>query len=304
MDKVYDLIILGAGPAGITAAVYAARKRMDFIVITLDIGGQTSWSGDIENYTGYQFITGSDLTQKFQEHMDAFGIKANMPENVKEIKKEGRLIKTITEKQAYLSKTLVVATGKRPRLLGVAGEKEFKNKGVTYCATCDGPIFKDKDVAIIGGGNSGLEAGLQMAKISPKVYIIEMGSHLTGDAVMVEKLEKASNVEIYNNTSVKKIYGDDFVKGIELERGSKVFNLDVEGVFVEAGLFPNSEFADILDKNEKQEIIIDCYNKTNIEGVFAAGDVTNVPEKQIIIACGEGSKASLAAFKHLSKLKS
>ena len=303
MDKVYDLVILGAGPAGITAAVYAARKKIDCVVITLDIGGQTAWSGDIENYTGYQFITGGDLTLKFQEHMNVFGIKTNMPEEVKEIKQEESIIKTITDKQEYFSKTLIVATGKRPRLLGVSGEKEFKNKGVTYCATCDGPIFKDKAVAIIGGGNSGLEAALQMAKISPKVYLIERGPHLNGDAVMVEKLEQSSNVEIHTGTSIKKIYGDDFVKGIELEKEYKVFNADVDGVFVEVGLFPNSEFADILKKNEKQEVIIDCYNKTNVEGIFAAGDVTNVPEKQIIIACGEGSKASLAAFKYLSKLK-
>lgn len=303
MDKVYDLIILGAGPAGITAAVYAARKKIDSLVIALDIGGQTAWSGDIENYTGYQFITGQDLTLKFQEHMSSFGIKTNIPESAKEIKKENGLIRTTTDKAEYLSKTLIVATGKRPRLLGVEGEKEFKNKGVTYCATCDGPIFKDKDVAIVGGGNSGLEAALQMSKISPKVYIIERGPQLTGDQVIIEKLNNASNVEIWNNAVVKKIYGEGFVKGIEIEKDSKGYSLDVEGVFVEAGLFPNSEFANILNKNDWQEIVIDCYNKTNIEGIFAAGDVTNVPEKQIIIACGEGSKASLAAFKYLATHK-
>ncbi len=297
------MIILGAGPAGITAAVYASRKKLEALVITQDIGGQTAWSGDIENYTGYQFISGPELTAKFQEHMDSFGMPIKMPEEAKEIKKEAELIKIITNKAEYLSKTLIIATGKQPRLLGVEGEKEFKNKGVTYCATCDGPIFKDKKVAIIGGGNSGLDAALQMVKISPKVYIINIAPELTGDAVMIEKLNEFSNVEIWNNSAVKKIYGDTFVKGIEVEREGKLNSLDAEGVFVEIGLFPNSYFAGILEKNKKQEIIIDCYNKTNIEGIFAAGDVTNVPEKQIIIACGEGSKACLGAFRYLSTHK-
>jgi len=184
----------------------------------------------------------------------------------------------------------------------VEGESEFKNKGVTYCATCDGPLFKDKKVAIIGGGNSALEAALQMVKISPQIYMINIASDLTADKVLQEAVSKVSNVEIWNSSQVKRIYGDNFVKGIEVEREGETKNLDVEGVFIEIGLIPNSEFTTglSLKKNKLDEIIVDCYNKTNIEGIFAAGDVTNVPEKQIIIACGEGSKASLSAFRYLS----
>ncbi|MGD9015321.1 MAG: NAD(P)-binding domain-containing protein, partial [Candidatus Omnitrophota bacterium] len=158
----FDLIIIGAGPAGITASVYAARKRLDFLVISKDIGGQAALSGDIENYTGYQFITGPELAGKFKEHMQAFGIKLNSPEESRDVKRENNLIKLVTDKGEYLSRTLIIATGSRPRLLNVPGEREFKNKGVTYCATCDGPLFKDKSVAIIGGGNSALDAALQM----------------------------------------------------------------------------------------------------------------------------------------------
>ena len=301
--KVYDLLILGAGPAGITAAVYATRKKLDFLVITKDIGGQTAWSGDIENYTGYQFITGPELALKFQEHMQSFGIEVNMAEEVKDIKKKENLIKTTTDKSQYLSKTLIVATGKQPRTLNVEGEEEFKGKGVTYCATCDGPLFKGKNVAIIGGGNSGLDAALQMMKISSLVYIIETMPQLNADPVMVETVQEASNVEIWNNAKVKKVYGDVLVKGIEAERSGVTHLLDVEGVFVEIGLIPNSSFAQILEQNELKEIVVDCYNKTNVEGIFAAGDVTNVPEKQIIIACGEGSKACLAVSKYLSTHK-
>lgn len=299
--KVYDLLILGAGPAGITAAVYSARKKMDTLVISEDIGGQTAWSGDIENYTGYQFITGPELTSKFQEHMEAFGIKINNPEKAEEIKnQDDGLIKTKTNKGEYLSKTLIIATGKRSKPLGVEGENEFKNKGVTYCATCDGPLFKNKTVAVVGGGNSGLEATLQMMKVCPKVYLIDAAGDLRADKVMVEKAKQASNIEIWNSSKIKRVLGDKFVKQIEVEREGKTRKLDVQGVFVEIGLEPNSEFAGILDKNETREIKVDCHNRTNIEAIFAAGDVTDVPEKQIIIACGEGSKACLSASKYLS----
>lgn len=300
MKEIYDLIILGAGPAGITAAVYAARKKMEFLVITLDLGGQAALSGDIENYTGYQFITGPELALKFQEHMRSFGIKVKVPEKAEEIRKEDKFIRVITDKEEYVAKTLIVATGKRPRCLNVVGEEKFKNMGVTYCATCDGPLFKGKKVAIVGGGNSALDAALQMVKISPKVYIVNIAPQLTGDAVMLEKVTTVSNVEIWNNSLVTEIYGDKFVKGIVVKREDKVYNLDVEGVFIEIGLIPNSECARILERNQQGEIIVDCFNKTNLEGIFAAGDVTNVPEKQIIIACGEGSKASLGAFRYLS----
>ena len=298
--KVYDLIILGAGPAGITAAVYAARKKLDALVVTLDIGGQTAWSGDIENYTGYQFITGPELTLKFQEHMESFRISVNMPEKVINLQKEGNIINITTDKSKYQTKSVLVATGKHPRKLNIEGEDEYKNKGVTYCATCDGPLFKDKPVAIIGGGNSGLDAALQLMNISPKVYIIDVTDELKADAVMQEKVKAADNVEILTGTKVKKIYGDTFVSGIQVEKDDKLQDLSVQGVFIEIGLIPNYQFASILKCNDSKEIIVDCYNKTNIEGIFAAGDVTSVPEKQIVIACGEGAKATLSAFHYLS----
>jgi len=298
--KIYDLIILGAGPAGITASVYAARKKMDFLVLSLDIGGQTAWSGDIENYTGYQFITGPELTLKFEEHMKAFSAPLNMPEAARDIQKEKDLVKVITDKNEYISKTIIIATGKRPRMLDVPGEKEFKNKGVTYCATCDAPIFKGKKVAVIGGGNSALDATLQLMKISPKVYLINIAQSLTGDPIMIESVKKSANVEIFNSSKVKEITGDKFVNRIAIEKEGKIQAYDVEGIFIEVGLIPNSEFDKITKHNEYGEIIVDCHNATSVDGIFAAGDVTTVPEKQIVIACGEGSKATLSAFRYLS----
>ena len=303
MSKIYDLIILGAGPAGITAAVYSVRKGLDFLIISSDIGGQAAISGDIENYTGYQFITGPELAIKFQEHMNSFGIQTKIPEEVKDIQKKSKLIKVVTNKAEYLAKAVMIATGKRSRELKIEGEKEFKNKGLTYCATCDGPLFRNKKVVVVGGGNSALDAALQLLKISPKVYIVNIKNELTGDSVMIEKVEESNKVNILNNTKVQRIFGKEFVKGIEVETKGVTNDLDVEGVFVEIGLIPNSEISKILEKNELGEIVVDCYNRTNVEGIFAAGDVTNVVEKQIIIACGEGSKASLSAFKYLSTHK-
>lgn len=299
MSTVYDLIIAGAGPAGITAAVYASRKKLSFCVITKDIGGQAAWSGDIENYTGFQFITGPELTMKFSKHMESAGIELHMPEEITRINQSGRLLSLDTNAARYTARSIIVATGKRPRYLGVPGEKEFKNKGVTYCATCDGPLFADKPVAVIGGGNSALDAALQMMRISPKVYVINNASELTGDAVMREKLQSAAHVEILNGARVVRIEGDAFVKNIVVEHGAATASYAVAGVFVEIGLKPNTEFVSALACNQLGEISVDCRNATNVPGVFAAGDVTDVPEKQIIIACGEGSKAVLAAWKYV-----
>jgi NADH-dependent peroxiredoxin subunit F len=298
-----DLIIIGAGPAGITAAVYAARKKMDFLVISKDIGGQTAWSGDIENYTGYQFITGPELTSKFEDHMKTYNVPLKDGEDVVEIKKTGETIVVKTDKSTYEAKTIIIASGKRTRQLGVPGEKEFKNKGLTYCATCDGPLFSGKDVAVIGGGNSALDAVLQLIKIARKVYLINIIDHLTGDPIMAEKVVSSGSVTVLNGSQVTMIRGDKFVTGISVRIGQKTEDIPVEGVFVEIGLLPNSYFAKDLDKNELGEIKVDGRNRTSIPGIFAAGDVTDVPEKQIIIAAGEGSKALLSAFRYLSQRK-
>lgn len=299
----YDLIIIGAGPAGITASVYAARKRMGLLVITRDIGGQTAWSGDIENYTGYQFITGPELAAKFEEHMRKYNIPVKENEEATEVKKVGNIIFVKTEKSEYQAKSIIIASGKKSRELGVPGEKEFKNKGLTYCATCDGPLFSDKDVAVIGGGNSALDATIQLMKIAKRIYVINNTSLLYGDSIMREEVSKSKIVTVLNNSRVTAILGDKFVQGIKIEREKKEETLAVQGVFVEIGLIPNSDLAKGIEKNERGEIKINSRNETNIAGVFAAGDVTDVAEKQIIIAAGEGAKACLEAFRYLLQHK-
>ena len=303
MKKIYDLVIIGAGPAGITAAVYAARKKMDSLVVTKDIGGQASLSGDIQNYTGYQFITGPELAIKFEEHMRKFNFDIKENEEVKELISEKGAFLVKTDKDNYQAKTVIVASGKRSRELGVTGEREFRNKGLTYCATCDGPLFAERDVAVIGGGNSALDAVLQLTKIANKIYVINITDNLTGDGIMQEKIRADNKVSIFNNSRVKEILGDSFVQAIKIEEDKEEKVLDVQGIFVEIGLIPNSDFAPSLEKNERKEIIVNQRNETNIPGIFAAGDVTNVPEKQIIIAAGEGAKAVLSTFRYLSTRK-
>jgi len=297
-----DLVIIGAGPAGITAAVYAARKKMDFSVVTKDIGGQAAWSGEIENYTGYQFISGPELAQKFREHLEKFEFELREGEEVVKVEAKENFfeVRTIKEEK-LLAKAVIIASGKRPKMLGIPGEKEFKNRGVTYCATCDGPLFSEKVVVVVGGGNSALDATLQMMKIAKRVYLININPQLGGDPVMREKVEGSPKVEVWNNTQMVEITGDKFVRAVKVIKEGKSEELLVEGVFVEIGSIPSSEIIDFVRKNNYGEIIVNCAAETSVPGVFAAGDVTNVPEKQIIVAAGEGAKATLSAFKYLSR---
>jgi NADH-dependent peroxiredoxin subunit F len=292
--KVYELIIIGAGPAGITASVYAARKKMDFLVISKDIGGQAAISGDVENYTGYQFITGPELAVKFEEHMRNYAIELKENEGVTELKKENNVIYVKTDKGEYQAKTVIIASGKRSRELGVPGEKEFRNKGLTYCATCDGPLFGGKDVAVIGGGNSALDAILQLINIAHRIYVVNITPQLSGDSIMIEKVMHNDKVIVCNNSRVTSVVGDKMVKAINIKTQTKQETLKVGGVFVETK---------DIEKNELGEIKVNSYNETNIAGIFAAGDVTDVPEKQIIIAAGEGSKAVLSTFRYLAQQK-
>ncbi|HTY45419.1 MAG TPA: FAD-dependent oxidoreductase [Patescibacteria group bacterium] len=296
-----DLIIIGAGPAGITAGVYAARKKMELVVISPQVGGQAAWSGDVENYTGYQFITGPELAAKFEEHMRKFGIMLREGEQAVELRKVGEMVRVKTDRAVYEARTAIIASGKRSRQLGVPGETQFKNKGLTYCATCDGPLFAGKDVAVVGGGNSALDAAMQLIRIARRVYVINLTSRFTGDPVMQEKIKAAGNVTVLHNARVVAVDGSRMLDSITVDQAGKEQSLGVRGVFVEIGLTPNSEFAPELEKNELGEIKVNNRNETNIPGIFAAGDVTDVPEKQIIIAAGEGAKAALSVFRYMAQ---
>jgi len=299
-SHVYELIIVGAGPAGITAAIYAARKKMDFVVLTTNVGGQVILSSEIENYTGFQYITGEELTAKFQEHLERYRFDFKM-EEVQKVERDGTLFGVKTDVGTYLGKTAIIATGRKPRELKVLGEAKFKNRGVTYCATCDGPLFEGLDVAVVGGGNSGLEAVLQLIKIAKSIYLIQRGPQLKADTVLVEKAKASNKVKILTSTQVIEIVGNKVVTGIRVRKNGEEMLLPVQGVFVEIGSVPNSDIVDFVEKNRWGEIVVNCRCETNVPGLFASGDVTNVPEKQIVVAAGEGCKAALSTFRYLSQ---
>ncbi|OFX17169.1 MAG: hypothetical protein A2Z18_02755 [Armatimonadetes bacterium RBG_16_58_9] len=301
----YDLIILGAGPAGMTAGVYAARKQIEVLVISENIGGQTTWSSGIENYMGYTCITGVDLVRKFEEHVNAFNVPIEFT-RVAKLSQARHGFRIDTEDgRTFYSRVVVVATGKSPRLLDVPGEKEFTGRGVTYCATCDGPVFAGMEVAVVGGGNSGLDAVIQLMKICPKVYLIEFADKLRADEVVQEQARAAGNVEIITGTAVQEIHGGDMVEAITIRHAKtgETRKLDVKGVFVEVGMVPSTDYIkDLLTLNKYGEIPVDCAARTELPGLYAAGDVTDVPEKQIIIAAGDGAKAALGAYSYLIRL--
>ena len=301
----YEIIIVGGGPAGMAAAVYAARKRLNTLLITGDIGGQVNWTTGVENYLGYQFIEGHELISKFEQQVNQFPIEQKIGLRVKQVKKIDGGFEIIAESgEKYQSGVVLLATGKRPRRLNVEGEMELTGRGVTYCATCDGPVFAGQRVAVIGGGNSAIEAALDMVKIAEHVDMVSV-TPLTGDPIMIEKLAAANNLTIFTEFQTEKVFGQGLAKGIvikDLKTGISQ-PLDVTGVFVEIGLVPNSDLVkDLLKLNENGEVPVNCSCETEIPGLYAAGDVTTVPEKQIVIAAGEGAKAALQAHKYLQRL--
>jgi len=300
---VYELIIIGGGPAGMTAAVYAARKRMKALMVMKEFGGQPMWTMDIENYMGYQFVTGPELMDKFDEQVKKFPIEIKYEEVTGlTANADGTFTVTSDGRNEYQAQSVIIASGKRPRRLEVPGEAEFTGRGVSYCATCDGPLFTGKKVAVIGGGNSAVQAAIEVSGIAEKVYLITLSGY-KADPIVLEKLRKLEKpvVEMMGYTT-KAVKGDQFVeKLVIVKKGeSNEIELDVQGVFVEIGLIPNSEYCEgLIDFNKYREVVTDCRARTGIPGLFAAGDVTNGPDKQIVIAAGDGAKAALAAYEYL-----
>ena len=300
----FDLIIVGGGPAGITAAIYAARKRMNFLLITKDIGGQASWSFDTDNYPGFRHISGLKLMEKFEEHAKDYNVEMKLDEDVKEIKKISNGFEIVTSKGSYQTKTIIISSGKIPRRLNILGEEKFLGSGVAYCVVCDAPFFKDKAVAIIGDANSALDAVLHLENIAKKIYVVCIGPKLCADEVLCEKVKRIEKVEILNDTKITEIVGDETVTGIKVEQDGNQKIINVDGVFVEIGFVPNAGFVnDLVELNKHGEIAIDSTNMASVPGIFAAGDVTNVSGKQLIIAAGEGAKALLSVVDYLQRVK-
>jgi len=306
--SVYDLIIIGGGPAGITAGIYAARQKLNTLLITKDFGGQVARKAVvIENYPGFEEISGMELIKKFEKHLRKQKVDIERDEVTKLKKiKNGFLVLT-KSKNRFESKAVIIASGAAPRPLEVPGEKKFIGRGVSYCTICDGPLFSNKIVAAIGGGNAGFEAAIFLSNIAKKIYILEYGPKVGADQTNQERVKKTGKVEVITNAALKQIKGQKFVNSIIYQdrNSKKNITLPLEGVFVEIGSQPATAFVKgLVDFNKKDEIKINLRtNQTKISGLFAAGDITEIKDKQIVIAAGEGAKAALSAYDYLQKFQ-
>jgi len=314
----YDLIIIGGGPAGAAAGVYSARKKLKTLIIADSFGGQSLVSDSIENWIGVKKMTGLELARMLEEHVRAYeNVEIKMPEKVTAIKAikssfsaqggpaSGWQVTTNKGKN-YQAKTLIIASGSRRKELNVPGEKKFKGKGVAYCSTCDAPIFKDKVAAVVGGGNSSLEAAIDLIPYARKIYLLNR-SGSRADPLIQEKARKSPKIAVINDAEVREILGNKFVSGLKYldKKTNKIKKLAVEGVFVEIGTTPNSEiFKNFVKMNTAGEIIVNRETMaTNHSGIFAAGDVTDEIYKQNNISAGAGVIAALSAYNYLLNIK-
>jgi len=302
--KDWDLAVIGAGPAGMTAAVYAARKGLKVLMVARDIGGQVLETDTIDNYLPEYGTSGPDLMQNFLKHLRNYKIDTLFGEEITDInpQEEGHILLTKSDKKIK-TRAVLIAAGTKKRKLGIPGEHQLKDKGVSYCATCDGYIYENQPVAVVGGGNSGLEAALDMAKIATEVYLIIRGEQLSGDKSLQDKVNDSDKIEVCKSYQTTEIKGEQKVESIRIKNlnTGKERELNVKAIFIEIGLIPNTGFiCEHLDINQGNEIIIDENNQTSIEGIFAAGDVTDIKDKQIIVSAAEGAKAALRANEYLS----
>ena len=299
--KEYDVLVVGGGPAGASAAVYAARKGIRTAIVAERFGGQVMDTMGIENLIGTSYTEGPKLVASLEEHVKDYPVDIHNVQKVTAVNKKDHIVEVELESGATLrSRTVIVATGARWRELGIPGEAGFKNKGVAYCPHCDGPLFKGKHVAVIGGGNSGVEAAIDLAGIVKEVTVFEFMPELKADQVLQDKLHSLPNVKVITNAQTTEITGDSTVNGIEyIDRATEEqHHIGLDGVFVQIGLVPNTEFIDV-EKDKFGQIIVDAHGATSKSRIFAAGDCTNVPYKQIIISMGQGATASLGAFDYL-----
>jgi alkyl hydroperoxide reductase subunit F len=297
----FDVVVVGGGPAGVSAAIYSVRKGLKTALITEKIGGQVQETRGIENLISVPYTEGPQLAGQLAQHLASYPVQLLEHRRVKTIQKDGspKLVE-LESNETLRTKSLIVATGAKWRELGVPGEKEYIGRGVAFCPHCDGPFYKGKKIAVIGGGNSGVEAAIDLAGIVKDVVLIEYNESLKADQILVKKLMSLANVQIVTNAKTTQIHGDGSkVSALEYKNrvnaGSEKIQLD--GVFVQIGLLPNSQFLKgVVELTQYGEIIVDNKGRTNVKGIYAAGDVTTTPYKQIVIAIGEGAKAGLAAF--------
>jgi thioredoxin reductase (NADPH) len=304
-NGVYDVIIVGAAAAGASAGIYSARQGMKSLIIGKDLGGQAILANEIQNYPGYENIDGFSLISKFEAQAKKFGANIVYDEVLNISVKDDHFI-TKTYSHEYQSDTIILAFGKTPRDLDVPGEEKFKGRGLSYCATCDGPLFRGKDVAVIGSAEYALEAAILISDLAKKVYLISNRDKMIGDANLIANLSSKKNLSFIPTSNVKEIVGEDSIQSIVTQnlKNGKAERFEVDGVFVELGYIAKTEIVRNLVKlNERKEIITDKECRTSKAGVFAAGDVTDAPFKQVVISAGQGAIAALSAYNYIQKLR-
>ncbi|WP_067139281.1 FAD-dependent oxidoreductase [Oceanivirga salmonicida] len=306
MEKIYDVIVVGGGPSAIASAIYTVRKGLKVAVIADSIGGQVITTNEIENIIGIPKTTGYEFTTNLEKHLTEYEVDVFKGHLVNQIKLENEYKLVITDNETYKTKSVILATGAKHRKLNVKGEDDFASKGVHYCATCDGPFYRNLDVVVVGGGNSGVEAALDLSNIAKSVTLIEYLDTLKADSLLQDKLKENEKINVILGAKLEEIKGTQFVTNLDYidRKTNELKNIKTDGIFVEIGLLPSTDnFKDLVELNNRNEIKIDALNKTNVDGIFAAGDCTDVAYKQIIIALGDGAKAALSAFDYLLKLE-
>lgn len=301
----FDTIILGGGPAGLSAAIYAARGAVSTAIVDINmLGGQPSNYLELENYPGFQVVGGFDLMEKFEEHADKFGVQKFPMQEIQSVDLKNKTI--ITNEYEFKAGTIIIATGAQPMKLGVQGEKEFVGRGVSYCAVCDGAFYKNKVVAVVGGGNAAVEEAMYLTKFADKVYVIHRRNELRADRIVQERAFKNEKVEFIWDSVVKEIKGDNLVNTAVLEnvKTNEISNLAVNGVFPYIGMAPNVElFNGQLEQDSRGFIVTDETMATSVEGVFAIGDVRTTPLRQVITAAADGAVGAVYAVKYLETHK-
>src|SRR3989339_551816 len=290
----YDTIIIGAGPAGFTAGIYAARREMKALIFGREIGGQVAWASEIENYPGFKNIQSFDLIMRMQEQVKDLGVKIK--------KNTDGTFMVFTNKDIFQSKTIVIAMGLIPRKLNIPGEAQFLGRGVTYCANCDGPFYKNRTVAVVGGGNAALDAAEVLSKIAKKVYLIHRNDQFKAFDILVDEVKKIENIEMLTFCETREILGDKKVEKIKVfnSQTNKEREIEIDGIFIEIGRVANTELVkDLVERDAGNHILVNERCATKTPGVFAGGDVTQVPYKQISIAIGQGTIAALSAYQYL-----
>ncbi len=305
MEEVRDLIIIGGACAAQSAAIYAVRSGMDVLVIADEYGGQINNTDVVENYLGIKSVTGPELADRYLEHMREYDVNEEVGQKAVDVRKNNDLFEVeLEDGTTFKSYSVILATGGSRRKLNAEGEEEFTNKGVAYCAVCDGPLYQGEEVAVIGGGYAGTEAAVYLSDIAEKVYVLSRSGNLSGEEITINEVLDAENVEILREATVDHFYGENLLEGLKYKQSGEVKDLKVTGAFVEIGTVPNSDITELVETNESGYIEVDDERETSTEGLYAAGDVTDKGAQQLVVSAGQGCQAALNASEYVKQQKS